>query len=109
MSKSRTKETTMMHMGKFANPLTGPLLAVMLAAMAIPSAVAAQGTQAEAQTLPPAGTVVDTSRTSSNGFDWLAKTRTATPPPVTVVRQIGEGSYICAPAGFGRKSRCYSN
>lgn len=23
--------------------------------------------------------------------------------------QVGNGSYICSPAGFGRKSRCYSN
>lgn len=24
-------------------------------------------------------------------------------------RQIGRGSYICSPAGFGQKSRCYAN
>lgn len=49
------------------------------------------------------------SRSAANGFDWLAPTARTTKPPVTLVHQIGRGSYICAPAGFGRKSRCYQN
>jgi hypothetical protein len=49
-----------------------------------------------------------------NGFDWMAK-KTAVMParfsldPVPAQAQIGNGSYICSPAGFGHKSRCYSN
>lgn len=46
-------------------------------------------------------------------FDWLAQrgNRNA----VTLVsevrppQQIGSGSWICSPAGFGKKSRCYAN
>ncbi len=49
----------------------------------------------------------------AGGFDWLAKRR----PDAQVVRvslaaaprQIGSGSWICSPAGFGKRSRCYAN
>ena len=27
--------------------------------------------------------------------------------PVVRVRQMGSGSWICSPAGFGQRSRCY--
>ncbi|QCP85225.1 hypothetical protein EYE35_05915 [Cereibacter sphaeroides] len=50
---------------------------------------------------------------SAGTFNWLA------PPAVTRAsvrsegvrtrRQIGNGSWICSPAGFGRGSRCYAN
>ncbi|MGP3723861.1 hypothetical protein [Cereibacter sphaeroides] len=55
---------------------------------------------------------------SAGTFNWL------TPPVVTRAsvrtdgvrtegvrtrRQIGNGSWICSPAGFGRGSRCYAN
>ncbi|RHZ95281.1 hypothetical protein [Cereibacter sphaeroides] len=55
---------------------------------------------------------------SAGTFNWL------TPPAVTRAsvrtdgartegvrtrRQIGNGSWICSPAGFGRGSRCYAN
>lgn len=44
----------------------------------------------------------------SASFDWLAKRG----PKATLVtaqasRPLGHGSYICSPAGFGRKSQCY--
>lgn len=29
--------------------------------------------------------------------------------PVVRVRQMGRGSWICSPAGFGQRSRCYRN
>jgi hypothetical protein len=49
----------------------------------------------------------------AGGFDWLAKRR----PDAQVVRvslaaaprQVGSGSWICSPAGFGKRSRCYAN
>lgn len=44
-------------------------------------------------------------------FNWLAKpgktTRVRYSP--TATQTIGHGSWICSPAGFGRKSRCYAN
>lgn len=50
---------------------------------------------------------------SAGTFDWMAKpvvTRAAyTPATARIQRQIGRGSWICSPAGFGRGSRCYSN
>ena len=55
-------------------------------------------------------------------FDWLAKKRvakrdvvqdavllsSADQPQVTQKRFFGHGSYICSPAGFGKKSRCFA-
>jgi hypothetical protein len=46
-------------------------------------------------------------------FDWLAK-RGPTKSVMLVSaeptsRQLGKGSWICSPAGFGKKSRCYAN
>ena len=51
-------------------------------------------------------------------YDWLAKRKvnpmliqaSATRDQVADSRvQIGRGSYICSPAGFGKKSACYAN
>jgi hypothetical protein len=51
-------------------------------------------------------------------YDWLAKRKvnpmliqaSATSDQVAGARvQIGRGSYICSPAGFGKKSACYAN
>lgn len=46
-------------------------------------------------------------------FDWLAdrgnRARPILVSEVRTPRQIGSGSWICSPAGFGKKSRCYSN
>jgi len=49
-----------------------------------------------------------------NGFDWLAKKTALVPSrfnldPAPIPTQIGKGSFICSPAGFGHKSRCHSN
>lgn len=45
-------------------------------------------------------------------FDWLAKrvTKTAAEPSGKAKKTViaGRGSYICSPAGFGRKSHCSS-
>jgi hypothetical protein len=43
-------------------------------------------------------------------FDWLASTRRqdATRPTVSAkAKSLGNGSYVCSPAGFGSRSRCY--
>ena len=58
--------------------------------------------------------VVPAAPARMNGFDWLAKKTALVPArfnldPAPVPTQIGNGSYICSPAGFGHKSRCYSN
>ncbi|WP_101340307.1 hypothetical protein [Cereibacter azotoformans] len=47
-------------------------------------------------------------------FDWLSRpvvvVRASSEAPATRVRrQIGRGSWICSPAGFGRGSTCYAN
>lgn len=47
-------------------------------------------------------------------FDWHANRRSAAlsntvvPRLSTKTRIYGRGSYICSPAGFGRKSSCYA-
>lgn len=70
--------------------------------VAAPKVVASKGTKARA-----------------GGFDWLAKRPAARTPAGAQVqlasagralpRQIGRGSWICSPAGFGQKSRCHAN
>jgi hypothetical protein len=96
----------MMFSGKPARHFAILALTVL---MGLPAAALAQGPQAEAAQQPPPLAVVHASRTASNGFDWMARTNRRATTPVTLVRAIGRGSYICAPAGFGRKSRCYAN
>ncbi|WP_145106364.1 hypothetical protein [Cereibacter sediminicola] len=51
---------------------------------------------------------------SAGTFDWLSRpavvVRASSEAPATRVRrQIGRGSWICSPAGFGRGSTCYAN
>ena len=38
-------------------------------------------------------------------LNLLSEPRTG--KPVVRVRQMGAGSWICSPAGFGQRSRCY--
>jgi hypothetical protein len=62
----------------------------------------------------PSKGFVLTASSRINNFDWLAAPRAAqpvrfVPNRLRVIRQLGTGSYICSPAGSGRKSRCYSN
>ena len=42
-------------------------------------------------------------------FDWLARRDTGKPAPERVARKValGNGSWVCSPAGFNRKSRCF--
>lgn len=55
-----------------------------------------------------------TTKARINGFDWMTKKTVVIPArfdidPIRKPTQIGSGSYICSPAGFGHKSRCYAN
>jgi hypothetical protein len=95
--------------GHSANRMAVLVLAGTIA-MAVSSAATGEGAQAGLRPRAPvtAGPLT-IQTTAANGFDWLAKAEAAPATTVTVRRQIGRGSYICSPAGFGRKSRCYSN
>jgi hypothetical protein len=93
-------------------PLRHLSVLLLTALLGTATAAMAQGPQAEASQQPPPQSMVQSSRAAANGFDWLARTNATTAPRATrvaMVRQVGHGSYICAPAGFGRKSRCYAN
>jgi hypothetical protein len=85
------------------------LLLAALMTMALPSATTAEGAQAGLRPHLPVTPVQTTTHTAANGYNWLAKADAVPVDPTPVRRQIGRGSYICSPAGFGRKSRCYSN
>jgi hypothetical protein len=41
-------------------------------------------------------------------FDWFANRNTSAPQTTTTTRRYahGSGSWVCSPAGFGRKSTC---
>lgn len=88
------------------------MIALLMAAtitMAASSGAVAEGAQAGLRPRAPVTIVPSATHTAANGFDWLAKAESTPAATVTIRRQIGRGSYICSPAGFGRKSRCYSN
>ena len=60
-----------------------------------------------------AGTTPTVNKTTVAGkgparFDWFAKRNTGAPQPTTTTRRYahGSGSWVCSPAGFGRKSTC---
>ncbi|KEP70136.1 hypothetical protein DL1_20175 [Thioclava dalianensis] len=41
-------------------------------------------------------------------FDWLASAhRNTAKPRITQAHALGNGSYVCSPAGFGARSQCY--
>lgn len=44
-------------------------------------------------------------RVATTGLNLLSRPRSGA--PVVTVRQMGSGSWICSPAGFGQRSRCY--
>lgn len=92
--------------GAIALALIGTFLLV-----AVPS-----GAQADSPDTAPMQVslrVLDVQVTHTANHDWLAKRKPIA--SVTLVSaeraqvQIGKGSWICSPAGFGKKSRCYSN
>ena len=44
-------------------------------------------------------------QTTKTSLNLLSAPRSG--KPVVRVRQMGSGSWICSPAGFGQRSRCY--
>jgi hypothetical protein len=69
----------------------------------------------KAVAVKPVATKARAVRARAGGFDWLAKRRPAAAEVQLasagrgLPRQIGRGSWICSPAGFGQKSRCHAN
>jgi hypothetical protein len=45
----------------------------------------------------------------ATSFDWLQVRDSSEDAPRPVLRRasLGNGSWICSPAGFGKKSRCF--
>jgi hypothetical protein len=85
--------------------------AVMLT---LPVSLTATAQTAGVETAMPSKGFALTASSRINNFDWLATPRPSqnvrfVPNRLRVIRQLGTGSYICSPAGSGRKSRCYSN
>ena len=60
--------------------------------------------QIAAQNIPTKTTVAGQ---GSARFNWLATPSNAAPQRVAQTRFYGNGSWICSPAGFGKKSQCY--
>ena len=74
-----------------------PALAAGLA-LALSCATAASATEGKAKLQPAAKAAT---------LNLLSAPRQG--QPVVRVRAMGNGSWICSPAGFGQRSRCYRN
>lgn len=77
-------------------------LAVAVAAIPIGEANANTGTKNGSTVETTASTRAPTSR-----LNLLSEPRDG--QPAVRVRSMGAGSWICSPAGFGQRSRCYRN
>ncbi|KIC15192.1 hypothetical protein [Leisingera sp. ANG-Vp] len=60
---------------------------------------------AEASASPSATAVAQT----SGKLNLLRGAETRRPVRLGRAAAVGSGSYICSPAGFGKRSRCYKN
>ncbi|NKX45651.1 hypothetical protein [Roseicyclus persicicus] len=80
------------------------LLALALAAAPIVAAPAMADTVSKPAT--PLQTTTST-RSPAAGLNLLAAPREGA--PVVRVSRMGSGSWVCSPAGFGQRSRCYRN
>lgn len=68
-----------------------------------PAPVAASQTEAGSQKTTVAGS-------GSTRFDWLAGGQAVADASGTTISRVaaqGSGSWVCSPAGFGKRSRCY--
>lgn len=87
--------------------------AALVAGLLCVAAPAPSGADAVAEPIRIALKAAKPSQVRAVKFDWLAKRGPA--PRITLASaermpyQIGKGSWICSPAGFGKKSRCYAN
>ena len=117
---NKDTEAAMRCHAKFLIPLLSPVILALVLAATItagsPSIAQAEGLRAEPMKVMPLSPRAAKGRMA--GFDWLAKRPSATPASAQVYlasmdgalpRQIGRGSWICSPAGFGKKSRCHAN
>lgn len=77
-----------------------PAMGVFAVTVAL-NAASAEAKQTKTETAPKPA-VTKTAR-----LNLLSPPRSGN--PVVKVRQMGNGSWICSPAGFGKRSRCYSN
>ena len=77
-----------------------PVLAAGLV-LALACATAAGATEGKAKLQPAAKAA------SAASLNLLSAPRKG--QPVVRVRAMGNGSWICSPAGFGQRSRCYQN
>jgi hypothetical protein len=95
--------------------IRGTGLAALLAAGAM-TVAAVQTANAEqtgaASAAPPRIAAKASSRDAGAQFDWLAKRNRNADASSRVVRasvagRHGSGSWICSPAGFGKRSSCH--
>jgi hypothetical protein len=83
-----------------------------LAVAAALTVLTASASQAQSDVTVRPRIAVSTAGHGSASFDWLAKraaraTLAGAQAQVQVGQPHGRGSYVCSPAGFGRKSSCY--
>lgn len=70
-----------------------------------PGSVAAESRASESSNSNAAQTL----RLASGGLNLLSAPKTRNSSARRKRVAVGNGSYICSPAGFGQPSRCYSN
>ncbi|EEW26441.1 hypothetical protein [Rhodobacter ferrooxidans] len=96
--------------------LTFALAAAATLGLAAPDRALAQSISFHAPLMAPS--LVTPAAVRINGFNWMShnpraklvrRANTAPAQRPRLARQLGRGSYICSPAGFGKRSRCYSN
>lgn len=93
-------------MTRKARKLVHGLTLVCALGMGASGAAWAQSGMAEMRALPVM--VSSAAGIGTARFDWLAKrvTKASSERKATKTVIAGRGSYICSPAGFGRKSHC---
>lgn len=92
-----------MTTGRLARTIMFTVTATAMISHAAPS-------RAEGPVTPrnPASAVANSvAGTGATRFDWLAKRKTGTKVRAVRRASLGNGSWVCSPAGFGSKSRCY--
>lgn len=97
--------TTLQRVVKVTLNITGSA-ALLLASVGLAVALTVT-TETTAKPVTARGEVIS--------FNWLAGKSTARKPAATPASanvrsglNLGGGSYVCSPAGFGRQSRCFS-
>ncbi len=81
-------------------------------AVAMYAIIGLSATAATAETSLDAGNAAPVVKTSAAGqgsahYDWLRPVSGTAPTKVAAVSPVGSGKWICSPAGFGSKSKCF--